>query len=246
MKKTASHGALPFSFALFSLCFLLICALLFYASFRLFNKESLVNTPLPSPIAPTVIIDAGHGGEDGGTIGVNGVLEKDINLAIAKKIHRALSDLGVNCVMTRSEDVLLYDRNEDYQGRKKALDMKARLKIATSYENVIFISVHQNSFPQAKYSGFQVYYSPNDPRSKAFAENLEKSVRASLQPQNNRFSKQSSGSIYLLDKLTCPAVLVECGFLSNADECALLSTEEYQSKLATVIASATLSFINTL
>ena len=184
---------------------------------------------------PTVIIDAGHGGEDGGAIGKNGIYEKELNLAIAQDLAAMLRASGIDVVMTRETDILLYDRNTDYRGRKKMLDLAARVKIAESYENCIFVSIHMNSFPQDKYRGLQVYYSVNTPESKLLAENIQASVREYIQKDNNRKTKQASGNIFLLDRINHPAVLVECGFLSNAEECALLSTEEYRKKLTLAI-----------
>lgn len=186
----------------------------------------------------TVVIDAGHGGEDGGAVGVDGVLEKDINLTLAKELFDSLSARGITCVMTRTEDMLLYDRNADYEGRKKALDMKARLEIAEAQSDAIFISIHQNSYPVAKYSGFQIYYSKNNLESVTLAKALEIAVREKLQPENNRASKEAGSNIYLLQKLTCPALLLECGFLSNPEECARLQDAGYRAKLVEVLSDA--------
>ena len=193
----------------------------------------------------TIIIDAGHGGEDGGAIGKNGTFEKDINLKIAKKLYSKLTDLNIKCILTRDTDILLYDRTQDYQGRKKALDMQARKRIAESYDNAIFISIHQNSFPEERYSGFQAYYSTNSSASRALATLIENSIRTSLQPNNHRASKASGGNIYLLDNLQCTAILLECGFLSNNNECELLCTETYQNELCDIIASTVFEFIKT-
>ena len=198
----------------------------------------------PPPTYPTIIIDAGHGGEDGGAIGKNGAYEKDINLEIAKKLKAILDANGIPCVLTRTTDILLYDRNADYEGKKKKLDLLARREFAEGYDNAIFISIHQNSYPKEQYSGFQAYYSPNDPTSKSLAVLIENSIRDSLQPQNNRASKQADSSIYLLDNLQCPSVLLECGFLSNQDECAMLCDEEYQNRLCEAIASGIINFIS--
>jgi N-acetylmuramoyl-L-alanine amidase len=133
--------------------------------------------------------------------------------------------------MTRNDDRLLYDPLSDYKGRKKILDMHERLRIANSCENAVFLSVHMNSFPQEKYCGLQVYYSRNSIDSMRFAESVQGTVSKYLQPQNERKIKQGK-DIFLLDRLKMPAILVECGFLSNKDECSLLSTEEYRDKLA--------------
>lgn len=245
MIKKCSRAAFFLYFTIFIILFCIFLSAFIYASPFLKNAEHEIDASVNSNSRslPIVVIDAGHGGEDGGASGADGTLEKDLNLQIAKKLQRTLSSMGVECVLTRNEDILLYDRNTDYQGRKKMLDMLERLKICRSYENAIFISIHQNSFPQPQYSGFQIYYSENSSESFKIAEMLEQAIKLSLQPNNNRHSKASGGTIYLLDRLECPALLLECGFLSNPDECALLSTEEYQNKLCALIASTICEYL---
>lgn len=223
--------------SLFCLIFLAICSF----SFLLSNNLRVISSDGGNCVF-TVVIDAGHGGEDGGASGVNGVLEKDLNLALAELLCRELDKRGVSCVMTRTTDTLLYDRTADYEGKKKALDMKARLEIARAQSNAIFVSIHQNSYPTEKYSGFQVYFSQNDERSSILAELFERSVRESLQPENRRHSKSSDGKIYLLDELECPAVLLECGFISNAHECGLLCSGEYQRALVSAFCDAIIEY----
>ena len=137
--------------------------------------------------------------------------------------------------MTRETDTMLYDKNADYKGRKKELDLSKRVEIANSYENAIFISIHMNSFPDAKYSGLQVYYSKNHPGSAEVAENIQSTVRDALQNENGRQIKPAGQNIFVLDRIRIPAVLIECGFLSNAHECQKLTEEEYQKKLSLAI-----------
>ena len=232
-------------------CFLLFAFLFLIVLFLLVFLGQKLSSPLPSDAKPqeeessrpVIVIDAGHGGEDGGTIGVNGVYEKDVNLKIALFLADWLRTDGYETVLTRSEDILLYDRNSNYHGQKKVQDLAARRKIAEGYENTVFISIHMNAFPEAKYSGLQVYYSKNEPSSQALASEIQARTRELLLPDNTRKIKAAGKNIYLLDRLTCPAVLVECGFLSNPEECERLSTEEYQKKLAF---SLYLSLINYL
>lgn len=222
-------------FTLFLIAFISICGIFILASS--YTENDAANTDSNNVLKKiVVIIDAGHGGEDGGTVGKNGCLEKDLNLIIAKKLKIILSSMGIESVLTRESDTLLYDKNADYEGQKKRLDMQARLEIAKSYENAIFVSIHQNSFPQEKYRGFQIYYSSNSSDSATLAKAIELTVKSSLQPNNNRVSKPAGESIYLLHKLDCPAILVECGFLSNAEECDLLCDDKYQNELCAVIA----------
>lgn len=226
--------------------FILLCGLFILISVT-FCKEATPNTATDATSVddPILIIDAGHGGEDGGTIGKNGVYEKDLNLQISQKLNEIAISCGYKTVMTRSEDILLYDRNVDYNGRKKALDLLARVKITQEYDNAIFVSIHMNAFPDSKYSGLQVYYSKNCEKSKEIAESIQNATREHLQPSNNRMIKAADSSIFVLDRITHPAVLIECGFLSNEEECSLLSSEEYQQKLALAIFSAVSKYIDT-
>ena len=185
----------------------------------------------------TVVIDAGHGGFDGGAYGdtKNGrVLEKDVNLSVAKRLYFLFRVFGVPCVMTRDGDVML--------GEGKAYDLKNRLEIARSCENPVFISIHQNKYPMEQCRGLQVYYSKNDGASETLALFIQNVNRMYNDPGNDRGIKRSDSSIYLLDRLTCPAVLVECGFLSNPEECGMLTDAGYQNRLAAAIFSASVEF----
>ena len=190
----------------------------------------------------TVIIDAGHGGRDGGTVGVDGVsVEKDLNLDISLMICDMLKNSGINVIMTRTEDISLTD--DEVGGSRKNQDLSARLKIAESAANPIFVSVHMNAFPIEKYSGTQVYYSTNDENGKSLAYLLQNNVKTFLQKDNNRKIKPAGSNIYILDKISCPAVLIECGFLSNNEECAKLADRDYRQKMAFVISSTIIEYI---
>ncbi len=219
-------------FLLFALLFALFCILGAFLPSRL-SRESSASAEIP-----TVLIDAGHGGEDGGAVAKSGVCEKDINLKISAMLGDIFSAAGYSVVQTRTEDKLLYDRNADFKGRKKILDMAARLDTANTCGAQLFISIHMNSFPQEKYRGLQVYYSPNHKDSEAVAKAIQALAKSKLQPENDRAVKPSAGKIYLLDKIKYPAVLVECGFLSNSDEAALLCDNDYLQRLALVIFAA--------
>ncbi len=193
-----------------------------------------------APITYTVVLDAGHGGEDGGASG-SGIYEKNLNLAIAMDVGAYLENSGIHVIYTRTEDILLYDRNVDFKGRKKVLDLAARLKVARECESAVFVSIHMNAFPQKQYKGLQVYYSPNHALSKTIATSIQENTRNFLDHSNLRKIKEAGSSIYLLDRLEKPAVLIECGFLSNDEEAAKLATEEYQQQLALVIAHSLIS-----
>lgn len=180
----------------------------------------------------TIIIDAGHGGEDGGAVGKDGTLEKDINLSISKKLQQFLLNSGFNVKMIRDSDISIYDEGLTHIKEKKVSDLKNRLNIVNQNENNLLISIHQNKFPENKYNGAQVFYSQNNPKSKELAENIKKSITGFLQPNNTREIKSATKDIYLLHNCKNVAVLVECGFLSNESELQKLNNEDYQSKIA--------------
>ena len=189
-----------------------------------------------------VVIDPGHGGEDGGASSASGVVEKNVNLSVAFALRDLFEAAGMPVVMTRTEDILLYDRGVNYQGRKKVLDLAARQLIAERVAEEaaagggtsLFISIHMNAFPAPQYSGMQVWYGVGDPASKEVADAIQ-AASLSLMPDNRRTTKAAGSSIYLLEHIKSPAVLVECGFLSNPEEAEKLSTEAYQYALAAAI-----------
>jgi N-acetylmuramoyl-L-alanine amidase len=208
------------------------------------NTASIPTNGSPTRKYTTVIIDAGHGGEDGGASSASGLIEKDVNLEIAHILAEMLRANGVDVIMTREDDRLLYDRNTDYQGRKKKLDLAARLAIADSAEDAILISIHMNSFTDPRYAGLQVWYSPNNADSEPLAELIRVENKEKLQPQNNRKTKMATSAINLLYNAKCPAVLVECGFLSNPDEAALFESKEYRQNVAFTIFCAVTEFLS--
>lgn len=213
---------------------LLICLSLILGAWSLPSFED-ADAPVTDRCNITVIIDAGHGGEDGGASSTEGLVEKDVNLDIANMLCDMLKANGTQVIMTRNDDRLLYDRNTDYKGRKKKLDLAARLAIANESENAVFISIHMNSFTDPKYSGLQVWYSPRVEGSSVLAQMIQEKNRLLLQSENTRKIKAATSSIYLLDNATVPSVLIECGFLSNPDEAKLFESEEYKQKVAFVI-----------
>ena len=243
MKQRYVNASMQMLFIAFIIAILML-SLLLLSGYVSRMREIPTEVWSEEPI--TVIIDAGHGGEDGGTSGQNGILEKDLNLDVAKKLDSLLRSAGINTVMTRNDDRLLYDPLSDYKGRKKILDMHERLRIANSCENAVFLSVHMNSFPQQKYSGLQVYYSENSDLSVNLAQTIQDTVIKNLQSSNTRKIKPSGDNIYLLKMISHPSILIECGFLSNSDECALLCSDEYQQKLSLVIYSAIMNYFDSL
>ena len=194
-------------------------------------------------VGRVIIIDAGHGGEDPGAIGINGVYEKDVNLSIALILGEELKAKGYTVVYTRTEDKMLYLPEENIKGMRKISDLKNRCKISAEYEDCIFVSIHMNSYGASKYSGLQVYYADGNNQSKALANKIQSTVRKNLQPENNRQIKSGS-SIYILENAGGTAVLIECGFLSNDLECQKLSQKEYQKELSFFISCGIIEYIN--
>ena len=191
----------------------------------------------------TVIIDAGHGGEDGGAE-VDGILEKDINLSIADKLADTLRLCGVHVTEIRDEDISVYDDSAQTLREKKVSDLKHRVEIVNGSENNILVSIHQNKFDNSSYSGAQVFYSSNNDKSRVLAGSIRNSVLSLLQNDNTRELKPANSDIYLLDNATVPAVIVECGFLSNDEERAKLLDSGYQSEMAYSIARGVLEYID--
>ena len=191
--------------------------------------------------AITVVIDAGHGGEDAGAVATDGTLEKDLNLEISSLVNALCILNGINTKMTRENDMLLYDYYNDlenYKGQKKVYDLKNRLKIAEEHPNALYVGIHMNKFSQSKYKGTQIYYSKNNEISEEVASDLSKRIKDYLQPKNNRQIKGADSSIYILNNIKNPAILVECGFLSNEEELNNLKNEEYRASLALLIFSS--------
>ena len=203
----------------------------------------VIETSINESTLPTIVIDAGHGGEDGGAVADDGTNEKDINLKIAQQLNLLLKSGGFKTVMTRNSDIAIYDEGCETIKDKKVSDMHNRLKIFNNDNNSIIISIHQNKFEQEKYSGTQIFYSINNPNSEILAENIRSSVIGMLQPDNNRENKSATKSIYLLHNCKQPAVIVECGFISNKAELAKLKTEEYQNQMAFSIYCGCLEYI---
>ena len=193
---------------------------------------------------PVVVIDAGHGGEDGGAVSDNGVLVKDINLEIANDTADLLHLLGFDVTTTRTTDTALATDGDTVRLRKVS-DMKKRLEIYNSSDENIVISIHQNKFTENKYYGTQIFYSPNTSESSLLAESIKYSVKGLLQPENERECKQADGSIYLLKNSTVPAVIVECGFISNYEECEKLLDKTYQKQMSFSIISGFINYYNT-
>ena len=222
----------------------LICIFLFGGLlYTAFNYDESMSAAAENIIEPVIVIDAGHGGEDSGAVD-NGIFEKDINLSIAKKLRDMLEISRYKVTMTREDDVSIYDSTAESTREKKVSDLKNRVGIINGKKNNILVSIHQNKFEQSQYFGTQMFYSKNNPKSAVLAEEMRKSVTGMLQPENKRELKSADSSIYILNKADVPAVIVECGFLSNAEEAKKLSDNDYQQKMAFSIYSGILGYIN--
>ncbi len=190
----------------------------------------------------TIVIDPGHGGDDPGKVGVNQALEKDVNLAIAHKLRELLEKDGVNVVMTRSEDVGLYDENA---GSKKSQDMKRRCAMIEETAPVFTVSIHQNSYHEEYVDGAQVFYYTHSEGGKELAECLQQQLIDDIDPSNTRAAK-ANDTYYLLIHTSVPTVIVECGFLSNRKEADLLIQDVYQDKLAQSICKGVMKYVKQL
>ena len=243
MKSQRNRYALGFAleFAIFCIISVLISLILLVPMLKFSLPLPNMSTSNQTPI--TVVLDAGHGGEDGGCEG-NGLVEKDLNLDITLRIASLLRKQGVNVVLTREIDELLYDKNSDYEGKKKYQDVRRRLEIAKEQENPVLVSIHMNYFAQTQYSGLQVWYSKADARSRILANLVQSNIKYNLQLNNKRNIKEATSSIFLLDNATVPAILIECGFLSNPDEAHALSDENYRQKLAEIIFNSIMTYIS--
>ncbi len=239
-QKLKTKITLIYYAAVASLC--VVFASLSTNAFRIVDTQVANVTDVAEP--PVFVIDAGHGGEDGGAVSAEGLVEKDVNLSIALKLEKLLKLSGFNVVMTREEDVSIHDEGTENVKQRKSSDLKNRLKILNSDANNIFISIHQNKFTDSVYNGAQIFYSPNNSKSQIIASSIREAFRGLLQPDNERETKKADKNIYLLWNAEVPAVVVECGFLSNPDEAYLLSTDEYRSNVAFTVFCGLMDYYN--
>ena len=184
-----------------------------------------------------VIIDAGHGGIDGGAVSCTGVAESQINLSIAQRLNDMMHLLGINTYMIRTDDVSIYKSGNSIAA-KKVSDLKERVRIVNETENAILISIHQNYYEDSRYYGAQVFYNTDG----TLAKELQSVFVKTVNPGSNRKAKKADG-VYLLQNVSCPAALIECGFISNDMEEELLRNPEYQKKLCSIIASVVSCYI---
>ncbi len=195
---------------------------------------------IPIYRANTIVIDPGHGGEDGGASSCTGILESKINLDTSLRLRDLLHFMGYDTKMIRQTDTSVYTQGNTIS-EKKISDLKERVRMVNDTANALLVSIHQNQFPEGKYSGAQVFYAPTEGSSDLAAQLQEQFIQY-LNPESRRTSKQAEG-IYLMKHIRCTGVLVECGFLSNPEEEALLRAPEYQKKICCVLATTLASYL---
>ena len=222
---------------IYSLIFLLIISITIGGS----RIVSVLSENAPVSARKTVVIDAGHGGVDGGATSCTGILESQFNLEIAQKLNDLFHLLGIKTVMIRETDCSVYTEGETI-AQKKVSDLKQRVRIVNNTDNSILVSIHQNLFTDGKYYGAQVFYAPTD-NSQVLAQSMQNAFITNLNPGSSRKEKRAD-SIYLMQHINCPGVLVECGFLSNPEEERLLRTKEYQQKVCSVITCSVSNFLH--
>jgi len=196
---------------------------------------------MPLERAHCIVIDPGHGGEDGGAVSISNLPESGYNLDIAMRLQSLMQLLGYDTKMVRTEDISVYTEGKTL-AQKKISDLKKRARIVAETEGAILLSIHQNHFPDPIYQGAQVFYADTS-GSEGLAKQIQSSLAASINPGSRRQIKKSTG-VYLMEHIKCPGVLIECGFLSNPQEEAKLRDPMYQKKLTMVIAAAVSQFLS--
>ena len=231
MKKSISWTGL---YGLVALVFLLT---VYYGS----KAVTVISESMPVTRKHTIVLDAGHGGIDGGTSSATGRLESTYNLEIALCLNDLLALLGYETKLVRDSDSSVYTKGETI-AQKKVSDLKERVRIVNSANCALLVSIHQNHFPQAQYSGAQVFYAPTE-RSENIARALQNALTQSINIGSTRRIKKAD-NIYLMQHIHCPGVLIECGFISNPQEAYLLAERTYQKNLCSVIACAISDTLN--
>lgn len=228
-------------FASILLFYILIVSLFLTATYWGSRATSVIAQKIPMERKHTVIIDAGHGGEDGGATSCTGKLEKEYNLEIAMRLNDLMHLMGLHTKMVRTTDISVYTQGQTIAA-KKVSDLKNRVNAVNETENGLLVSIHQNTFSDGKYSGAQVFYAAEG-ESQELAEQLQNTFCQTLNPGSNRRCKRADG-VYLMEHIEKTGILVECGFLSNVQEEAKLRSSEYQKKLSCVIAATVCNFLD--
>ena len=234
MKKSAWIGLLPF----YLLTIIAVIGIAVYSS----KAVTTITQNRPVERKNTIVIDAGHGGIDGGAVSCSGVAESQLNLEIALRLEAVMQLLGFDTVMIRRTDTSVYTEGNTIASQKIS-DLKERVRMVNETENAILVSIHQNTYPDGRYSGAQVFYGGED-ESAALAKKLQTNLNQTLCRDSRRECKKAQG-VYLMQNIQCIGVLVECGFLTNPQEEGQLRSSEYQKKLSCVIAATLSAFCHT-
>ena len=209
---------------------ILVCQIQFASSNAIVNENF-----------PTIIIDAGHGGEDGGAVGIDGTYEKDINLQISLKINEFFTIFGYKTHLIRTTDTAIHTEGNTIRQRKVS-DIRNRADTMNLYENCIYLSIHQNKYEDSRIWGAQTFYSPSFNESKEIAQFIQNAVTSQIQANNKRQIKKAGTDIYVLYNATKPAVMVECGFVSNHNELNQLKDNSYQNSMALSITTGIINY----
>lgn len=221
--------------------YLMFCSGFLMVMLTFSRSVEVISQSMPPERSRYIVIDAGHGEPDGGAVSCTGKKESDYNLEIAKKLNDLMLLLGYRTKMVRTEENSVYITGTTI-AQKKMSDLKQRVKIVNETADPILISIHQNHFPDSRYKGAQVFYA-NTPGSQMLAEQIQRSFIMTINPGSKRMVKRSTG-VYLMEQIKCPAVLVECGFLSNPSEERKLTDDKYQQKICCVIAAAVSGYLS--
>ncbi len=225
--------------ALFALSFLWICVII-HSVFLSDTDARSTSAETPDTL-PVLILDAGHGGADGGAVAPDGTAESALNLAVALRVRDLCAFLGIDTVMTRETEEIDYPPEAKTVAAMKKWDTRRRVELAEGLYDPVFLSIHQNIYPSAGPRGSQVLYAQNEP-SRALAELLQNELTAALLPENRRVPVPAGKDIYIMSHVRCTAVLVECGFLSHPQELSLLQSADHQKKIASVLTACYLQF----
>ena len=221
--------------------FFCVCCALFAVSLPAVRLRPVRQVMGPGPTHSfTYVLDAGHGGEDGGASSESGSKESEINLSITLKLDQLMGFCGQKTRLTRTDDRSIHDPDARTIREKKVSDLRNRVKQVENTEDCLLVSIHQNSFPDGKYRGAQVFYG-HTAGSKPWGEATQELLRVALATENSRQAKPIPETVYLMNHVSCPALLVECGFLSNREEARLLLDEGYQKKIAAALTAACLT-----
>lgn len=228
-------------FASVLLFYILVVGLFLTATYWGSRATTVIAQKIPMERKHTVIIDAGHGGVDGGATSCTGKLEKEYNLEISLRLNDLMHLLGIHTKLVRTSDISVYTQGETIAA-KKISDLKERVRVVNEAENALLVSIHQNTFSDGRYSGAQVFYAPKG-EGQQLAEQLQNAFYQTINPGSNRRCKRADG-VYLMEHIEKTGVLIECGFLSNPEEEAKLRSADYQKQLCCVIAATVSNFLD--